>query len=115
MSRVQHDIGGNRLDLGHRPPRPSRADSALLIPLDVARHSGMTSPGVMRPLFWLRYVPPFGFAKGDLDADGEACDAPCARCDQIEVGRDAEPRDCALITWNAIVIAAASRVIRGSP
>jgi len=30
----------------------------------------------MRP-FWLRYGPPFGFAKGDLDADGEACDAPC--------------------------------------
>jgi hypothetical protein len=40
-------------------------------------------------------VPPFGFAKGDLDADGEVCDAPCARCDQIEVGRDADPRDCA--------------------
>jgi hypothetical protein len=40
-------------------------------------------------------VPPFGFAKGELDADGEACDAPCARCDQIEVGRDADPRDSA--------------------
>src|ERR1700730_3708813 len=40
-------------------------------------------------------VPPFGFAKGDLDADGEACDATCARCDQMEVGGDAEPRDCA--------------------
>lgn len=37
----------------------------MLIPLDVARHSEMISP--------------FGFAKGDLDADGEACDAPCVR------------------------------------
>jgi hypothetical protein len=43
-------------------------------------------------------VPPFNFVKGDpRDADGEVCDAPCARCDQIEVGRDADPRDCATV------------------
>lgn len=28
-------------------------------------------------------------------SDGEACDAPCARCDQDEDGRAAELRDCA--------------------
>ena len=73
----------------------------MLIPLDVAHpfrndlahHSGMMSPGGDEASFGADTVPPFGFAKGDLDADGEACDAPCARGDEIEGGRDAEPRD----------------------
>src|SRR2546427_12094616 len=55
----------------------------------------MMSPGGDEASSGSDTVPPFGFAKGDLDADGEACDAPCARCDQIEVGRDADPRDSA--------------------
>ena len=54
----------------------------------------MMSPGGDEASSGSDTVPPFGFAKGDLDADGEACDAPCARCDEIEVGRDAEPGDC---------------------
>jgi hypothetical protein len=63
----------------------------VLIPLDVAHHSGMMSPGGDAASSGSDTVPPFGFAKGDLDADGEVCDAPCARCDQIEVGWDADP------------------------
>lgn len=55
----------------------------------------MMSPGGDEASSGSDTVLPFGFAKGDLDADGEVCDAPCARCDQIEVGRDADPRDCA--------------------
>jgi hypothetical protein len=50
----------------------------------------MMSPGGAEASSGSDTVPPFGFAKGDLDADGEVCDAPCARCDQIEVGRDAD-------------------------
>jgi hypothetical protein len=48
----------------------------------------MMSPGGNEASSGSDTVPPFGFAKGDLDADGEVCDAPRARCDQIEVGRD---------------------------
>lgn len=57
--------------------RKSNASARVLIPLDVAHHSGMISPGVTRPLL----VPirsRFRLSEGDLDADGEACDAPCA-------------------------------------
>src|SRR5258708_18650226 len=59
---------------------------------DLAHHSGMISPGVTRPLLAPIRARLSAFAKGDLDADGEVCDAPCARCEQIEVGRDAHPR-----------------------
>src|SRR5215207_4347432 len=47
----------------------------------------MMSPGGEEASSGSDTVPAFGFAKGDLDAEGEACDAPRARCDQIAVGR----------------------------
>jgi two-component sensor histidine kinase len=47
------------------------------IPYDVAR---------VDEAFWLRYGPAVRLCEGDLDADGEACDAPRARCDEIEGG-----------------------------
>jgi hypothetical protein len=49
----------------------------------------MMSPGVMRPLL-APIRSRLSVLQGDQDADGEACDAPCARCDEIEVGRDAD-------------------------
>jgi hypothetical protein len=53
---------------------------SVLIPLDVAHHSGMMSPGVTRPLLAPIRSRLSALRRGDLDAHGEACNAPCARC-----------------------------------
>jgi hypothetical protein len=51
----------------------------------------MMSPGVTRPLL-APIRSRLSALQGEQDADGEACDAPRARCDEIEVGWDVDPK-----------------------
>lgn len=62
-------------------------------PIEIAYRSEMKSPGVKRPL--LAPIGPLLSALGrsGSDADGEACDALCARGDEIKGGAAFDPGD----------------------
>src|SRR6516165_2955855 len=68
----------------------------MMIPREVARESGMMSPGQVAlgtvPLL-AAYGPLFGFCRGGPDASREDSDAPRARSASFEDRRDFPERD----------------------
>src|ERR1700739_1412762 len=80
---------------------------------EIAHHSGMKSPEVKRPL--LALIDPLlsAFGRSGSDADGEACDAPRARCDEAEGSGAFDPGDRAAGWGGALDGAADDPPVRG--
>ncbi|MGF6313166.1 hypothetical protein ABIB82_007197 [Bradyrhizobium sp. i1.8.4] len=101
LSRLRHTGRFATPRCGIRSCRPQfRDESRPPFRFEVASQSETMSATIagcvdQRLLRLLIRCAPFGFAKGPLDADGEACDAPRALSDQDEGGQAANPRVCA--------------------
>ncbi|MGY4426020.1 hypothetical protein ACVWY2_008469 [Bradyrhizobium sp. JR6.1] len=103
LSRLRHTGRFATPRCGIRSCRPQfRDESRPPFRFEVASQSETMSAMIAgcvdqmtRLLRLLIRCAPFGFAKGPLDADGEACDAPRALSDQDEGGQAANPQVCA--------------------